>query len=100
VHVETVGGEGDTSIWGLRPEVHWRAWDGAAVVYSDATGNTHYLADVAAWILEQLGKRPMTAAELQTAAAEALELPPEQGVADSLHASLGVLQDLKLLAAS
>ncbi len=79
--------------------MHWRAWDGAAVAYSDATGNTHFLADVAAWVLERLATRPMTPAELGTAAAQELELPPEQDVAESLRASLEVLQGLNLLAA-
>jgi len=89
----------DPSKWTLRPGAHWRAWDGAAVAYSEATGNTHFVADVTAWVLEQLGKRPMTLAELDAVAAQELELPPEQNLAESLRVSLEALRGMNLLTA-
>jgi len=89
---------GGSAKWRLRPEVHWRCWDGAAIAFSEGTGNTHYFTDLAAWVLEHLAHRPMTARDLETAAAEEIQLPPENDIAPSLQASLEVLQTLNLLA--
>ena len=64
--------EGET--WRVAGQARWRLWEDEAVVYNGRTGDTHHLADFAAWVFARLCQKPESAAGLAQAAKTSVEL--------------------------
>jgi len=65
-------------------ELSWRYWDGEAVVYNDASGDTHHLDALAAEVLERLCTHAADVEEVSQAIANAYGLDPD----DDLNAAV------------
>jgi PqqD family protein of HPr-rel-A system len=83
--------------WQLADGILWRAWDGEVVAYNELTGDTHHFMDLAAWVFEALTARPATPDGLAQAAADGVEVPPDQDLAASLARTLDLFRTLRLV---
>lgn len=78
-------------VWRLLPirRLHWREWGGDSVVYDELSGQTHQFSPLAAAIIAWLEERPYSTAQLTSAIAGELRLPPDadlqQAIADALE---------------
>jgi PqqD family protein of HPr-rel-A system len=73
--------------WKAVADFEWRAWDGEAVAYCDASGHTFKLAPIAAVILQHIAEAPCDLDSLTDHVRRTL--PAEHG--DALRAEVEVI---------
>lgn len=59
------------------PNLHWAGWDDEYVVFDEASGQTHQLDAVRAFVLHTLSEGPQTTTDIICAFAELLTFPKE-----------------------
>lgn len=83
--------------WRVSPAVRWRAWDGEIAAYDEATGDTHHLADLAAWVFARLAEEAAAVAMLSEAASRAIELPFGRELPGAISETVDLLQARRLI---
>lgn len=78
-------------------ELRWRRWEGQAVIFHVASGDTHLLSPAAARILQDLAAGPETVDRLVHCFAAAMDTPPDPQVFDAVDRVLASLSDLGLV---
>ncbi|MDX1734447.1 MAG: HPr-rel-A system PqqD family peptide chaperone [Halioglobus sp.] len=73
------------------------AGEGVVVYYDPRSGDTHLIGQFAAFILQQLGKRDMTLAQIRELVAPLVEAGDDGELVDSISTVLGDLVDLDVL---
>jgi PqqD family protein of HPr-rel-A system len=90
----------DAVAWRIAPTVRWRHWDGEIAAYDDATGDTHHLADLAAWVFMRLAETPRDIATLRDAAERSIALPDGTDLAAAVIETVALLRARRLVEAS
>lgn len=85
-------------LWRVSPAVRWRGWDGEVAAYDDATGDTHHLADLAAWVFARLAQDALSIPALTDAASGAVELPAGTELTAAIGETVGLLHARRLIA--
>jgi len=83
--------------WRVAGQVRWRLWEDEAAVYNGRTGDTHHLADFAAWVFAMLCRGPASATGLTRAAEEAVELRSGEAPGAAIGRTLALLRRLNLI---
>jgi PqqD family protein of HPr-rel-A system len=83
--------------WQIAPAVRWRCWGGEIAAYDDATGDTHHLADLAAWVFGRLAEDAASVAGLTHAASRAVELPAGTDLSAAIAETVGLLHQRRLI---
>ena len=86
--------------WRIAHDVLWRSWDDEIVAYSDATGDTHHFADLAAWLFRLLSTEAATEHEIEATARQRIELPITVDGPAVIHRTLDMFERLSLLEAA
>jgi PqqD family protein of HPr-rel-A system len=84
-------------LWRVSPAVRWRGWGGEIAAYDEATGDTHHLADLAAWVFGRLAEEAAGIPALAAAASRAIELPPGTVPAAAIGETIGLLHQRRLI---
>ncbi len=90
-------GPADGETWQVTGQARWRLWQDEAVVYNGRTGDTHHLADFAAWVFGMLCRNPASAAGLTRAAETSVELTSGEAPGDAIGRTLDLLWRLRLI---
>ena len=81
----------------VRSGLVWRNWDSAAVVFHEESGQTHYLNELARWIVEHLGCTPSTTDEICESLAAAYGVDVDDELEVTAAATLTTLTRLGLV---
>jgi PqqD family protein of HPr-rel-A system len=87
----------DGATWRVAGQVRWRLWEDEAAVYSGRTGDTHHLADLAAWVFGFLCRGPASATGLARAAETSVELRSGEAPGAAIGRTLALLGRLNLI---
>ncbi|MGA2087997.1 MAG: HPr-rel-A system PqqD family peptide chaperone [Stellaceae bacterium] len=87
--------EGET--WRVAGQARWRLWEDEAVVYNGRTGDTHHLADFAAWVFAALCRSPASAAGLARESLASVELRSGETPEAAITRTLDLLRRLTLI---
>lgn len=87
----------ESATWRVTDQVRWRLWEDEAAVYNGRTGDTHHLADFAAWVFAVLCQGPASAAGLTRAAEAAVELRSGEAPGTAVGRTLELLRRLRLI---
>jgi len=87
----------DCATWRVSGQARWRLWEDEAVVYNGHTGDTHHLADFAAWVFARLCRNPASAAGLARAAETSVELRSGEAPGQVIGRTLDLLRRLRLI---
>jgi PqqD family protein of HPr-rel-A system len=87
--------EGET--WRVAGQARWRLWEDEAVVYNGRTGDTHHLADFAAWVFATLCRGPASSPGLARAAEATVELLSGETPEAAIGRTLDLLRRLNLI---
>ncbi len=87
--------EGET--WRVTGQARWRLWEDEAVVYNGISGDTHHLADFAAWVFGALCRGPASAAGLARESLASVELRSGEAPGAAIGRTLDLLRRLRLI---
>jgi PqqD family protein of HPr-rel-A system len=87
----------DGATWRVTGQARWRLWEDEAVIYNGRTGDTHHLADFAAWVFAHLCRNPASEAGLARAAETAVELISGEAPGAAIGRTLALLHRLRLI---
>lgn len=80
--------------------LEWRQWGGLHVVFNPASGDTHLLNAVAAFVLRSLETRASTTEELRALVSAWRGGPPDDSLSRDVEALVSELDELGLIAPS
>jgi PqqD family protein of HPr-rel-A system len=83
--------------WRVSGQARWRLWEDEAVIYNGRSGDTHHLADFAAWVFGFLSRGPASEAGLTRAAETQIELTSGKAPGDAIARTLDLLRRLDLI---
>lgn len=75
----------------------WASWDDEYVVFDEASGQTHQLDPIKAFVLDVLTDGPMDVASLTPLVSDALAVPAEMNPQDLIAAALEQLERAQLV---
>lgn len=78
--------------------LEWRQWGELHVVYNPASGDTHLLNGVSAFVLTSLEKKAATTDELGNRLSKWLGRRPDDGLSSDIEALVSELDELGLIA--
>ena len=90
-------GPADGETWRVTGQARWRLWEDEAVVYNGRTGDTHHLADFAAWVFACLCRGPASAAGLARESLASVELRSGEAPGAAVGRTLDLLRRLNLI---
>ncbi len=85
------------AVWRVAGEARWRLWEDEAVIYNGRSGDTHHLADFAAWVFGFLSRSPASETDVARAAETGVELTSGKAPGDAIARTLDLLRRLDLI---
>ena len=81
-------------------DLRWHNWDQAHFVFDPASGQTHFLNELGAFIVDLLSNSTLTIDEIRSAIQDHLDTEYDPLLVDALHDTVGELDNLGLIEAS
>jgi PqqD family protein of HPr-rel-A system len=78
--------------------LEWRQWGGLHVVFNPASGDTHLLNGVSAFVLTSLEKKASTTDEIRNLLSNLRAQPPDDAMPSDIEALVSELDELGLIA--
>jgi len=78
--------------------LEWRQWGGLHVVYNPASGDTHLLNALPAYVLRSLETKASSIEELEALVSSSHDRPPDEALSSDIEALISELDELGLIA--
>jgi PqqD family protein of HPr-rel-A system len=88
---------GDTWTRDRQDELHWRRWGQVCFVYHTASGQTHFLNELGARILEVIDEAPRSVDEIVDLLTSRYEIERDQALHDSVRNVVQTMDKLGLI---
>lgn len=83
--------------WAAVDRLHWREWEGSALVYQEVSGSTHLLNPLSARVLSSIAAGASAADEIADRVARELDLEPDDSVRSQVDIVLSRLRESGLI---